>query len=165
MDRILDKAGTLKAISSIQGRSKTMRADIQAAAIGAMTHANDHGDLTLATKLVNAVSVANAGQLRKYVVNHIPCSWIKGKGFKKNKSKLDLNVTDAIDVMWDEFMKVGTTETKYNAKADFNAIKKALECRIVKAEDNDDAEAVLMYKAMLAIAVPAEVELEVLKAA
>ena len=134
MNTIMDKKATLKAITSINGRSKTLRADIQAAALGSMCHAMDHGYLTLATKLVNAVSIANGTQLRKYMVEFMPVRWAKGKGFLKIKGKNGYTVTDAIDVMWDEFAKESDDVSAYNAMADIKSLVKAIEARIVKAD-------------------------------
>lgn len=103
---ILDRAATVKAIASIKSRSTNLKSDVQVAVISALTHAGEHGDVTLLTSLVNALNVANATQLRKYIGEFAPVHWVKGKGYKKTKNGGAFRVGDAIGVNWDEFAPV-----------------------------------------------------------
>ena len=48
---ILNKADTLKKIAAIGKSTGTTNANIQAAVIGGLAHAAEHGDVTLLTKL------------------------------------------------------------------------------------------------------------------
>ena len=152
MENVLNKVETLKVIASIGKRSKTMRADIQNAAISSMCHAMDHGDLTLASKLVNAVSASNGTQVRKYMGAFMPVRWVKGKGFVKIKGKSGYTVVDAIDTFWDEYENGETPESAYNAMSDIKSLVKAIEARISKAESADDVAMLAVYNNLLAIA-------------
>lgn len=149
---ILDKAGTLKAIGSIKKRSANLREDIHSAAIGAISHAKEHGDLTLATKLANAVSKANAALVRRYFVEFMPVRWVKAEGFKKIKGKGVFNLDGALEVKWDELESGDAAISAYNAMTDLKSLVNSIKARIVKAEDNDDAHMAGVYGELLAIA-------------
>lgn len=150
---ILNKAETLKAIGSIKKRSGNLRNDIQEAAIGAISHAEAHGDFTLASKLVDAVSKGNAPQVRRFFVGHMPVRSVKGKGFVKIKGKGRFNTADALATMWDEYGKsADDNDVIYNAMADLKSLIKAIENRIVKCDENEDNAMMNVYEELLALA-------------
>jgi len=110
---ILNETETRKKISSIKGRTGTMSVDIQAAVIGGLAHAAEHADSGLLTKLVLAVSAANATQLRKYVAAFSPLKWnAKLQVFKKAKKGGAYRVADAVDVLWDAEIRKAKAEAK-----------------------------------------------------
>jgi hypothetical protein len=148
---ILNKADTLKAIGSIKRRSANLRDDINAAAIGAISHASLHGDLTLATKLANAVSKANAAIVRRYFVEFMPVRWVKSEGFKKIKGNGKFNLDGALEVYWDE-LESEVAISAYNAMTDLKSLVNSIKARITKADDNDDAAMSAVYGELLAIA-------------
>jgi hypothetical protein len=149
---ILNKADTLAKIGSIKKRSVNLREDIQLAAVGAMAHAMDHGDLTLASKLCVAVSAANGALLRRYFVNYMPVRWDKGKGFKKIKGKNAYNLTDAIDVYFDEVEGAKGAIAAYNAMTDIKSLVGSIKARIIKADVAGDEHMSGVYNNLLAIA-------------
>jgi hypothetical protein len=149
---ILNKADTLKKIGSIKKRSGVLREDIHAAALGAMCHAMDHGDFTLASKLTEAVSKPNAALLRRYFVEFMPVRWVKGTGFKKIKGKNAFDVTDAIDVYFDDMPGSESAIAAYNAMTDIKSLVNSIKARITKAEDANDAHMAGVYGELLVIA-------------
>jgi hypothetical protein len=148
---ILNKADTLKKIGSIKTRSANLREDINAAAIGAISHAAEHGDLTLATKLANAVSKANAAIVRRYFVEFMPVRWVKAEGFKKIKGKGTFNLAGALEVYFDE-LESEVAISAYNAMTDLKSLVNSIKARIVKADDNEDEHMSGIYGELLAIA-------------
>lgn len=149
---ILNKADTLKKIGSIKKRSANLRDDINSAAIGAIAHAELHGDFTLATKLANAVSNANAAIVRRYFVEFMPVRWVKGEGFRKLKGKGGVfNLAGAIETMWDE-LESESVISAYNAMTDLKSLVNSIKARIGKANDNDDAAMAAVYGELLEIA-------------
>lgn len=135
---ILSKPETLKKISSLKGRSATMHADIQAAVIGGLAHCAEHGDSTLLTKLVNAVSAANGTQLRKFITGHAPLVWTAGK-FVKSKKGGTFNVAGALDADWNTYAKsVAARPVEYSVDKVTAKVKRALEAAMEAALDADD---------------------------
>lgn len=129
---ILSKADTLKKISSIKGRSATLREDIQSAVIGALSHAAEYGDYTLLTKLVKATSPQNGAHLKRYIARHSPARWNAKEGqFRKHKKGGVFRVADAIDVYWDAELAAQRAES---AKYDGVKVRKSLAKRLADLE-------------------------------
>jgi hypothetical protein len=145
---ILNKADTVKKINSIRKSTEVNRENIQAAVIGALTHAAEHGDTTLLTRLCEAVSNANATQLRKYIKGHAPVTWVKGKGFVKAKRGGAYDVAGAIEVDWNDYAPEGgaPTEKPFDASKEFAKLCDKLDSlylAAVEAGDDDVAERIL----------------------
>ena len=70
--KIIDGAKAIDtAIKSINTRGKSLERDIHVAAVSCLVHADKHGDVTLAQKLVDAVpSLARKNALRDWFIAH-----------------------------------------------------------------------------------------------
>jgi len=114
---ILTKSETLIKIRSLKTRSKTMKTDVQACVIAGLYHASEHGDFSLLTRLVESVTATHATQLRKFIADHSPATWRKGKGYKKGKG--DFNLAAAESILWDEYKRESAPREKpeYNRAA------------------------------------------------
>ncbi len=145
---VMNKAETLKKINSLKGRSARLVDDVQECAVSAMTHAAEHGDLSLATKLVNAVSASHATQLRKYLTAFGPITWNKGKGFSKKKRGGQFRVADMLLIGWDTFERE-TAAKVYDAEKAKGALIRSLDRFAQDAIDNNDDD---MTGLLLAIA-------------
>jgi hypothetical protein len=137
---ILNPEQTAKKITSLKGRTGTMREDIQSAAIGGLAHAAEHGDFGLLSKLVHAVSAANAAQLRKYVKAFAPARWDGKAGlFKKAKKGGAFRVADALDTYWDaEIQAKKAAESEYDrvkALAKLAKLAETVEAQALEAGD------------------------------
>lgn len=137
---ILNKADTLKKIASIAKSTGTTNENIQAAVIGGLAHAAEHGDVTLLTKLCNAVSTGNATQLRKYIKGFAPVSWVKGKGFVKAKKGGAYRVADAVAVDWNTYEAPGAEAAPFNGARKLAAIFAKLDALYLEAVENGDEE-------------------------
>tara|TARA_R100001143_G_scaffold61031_1_gene61083 strand:+ start:1600 stop:2055 length:456 start_codon:yes stop_codon:yes gene_type:complete len=96
------------AIVGIKRSSSNLVGAIQRVSVGVATHAEKHGDITLATKLVNAC----AGSVRKqaliaYLSDHTPMNWNKTDNcftLPKNKDKRRSYLIDEmVKVLWTEY--------------------------------------------------------------
>jgi hypothetical protein len=139
---ILNRAETLKKINSLRASSARIVENVQAAAIGALSHAAEHGDLSLCTKLVNAVSASHGTQLRKYLTAFAPITWNKGKGFTKVKRGGAFRVSDAIEVNWDKFEGVASKPKAYDSDKARAALIRSLDKFAADALANDDGDLV-----------------------
>lgn len=76
--KIIESAKAIDtAIASIAKRGKTLQADIHVAAVSCLVHADKHGDITLAVKLVEAVpSLARKNALRDWFIAHGKFSYL-----------------------------------------------------------------------------------------
>lgn len=135
---ILDKAGTLKTIGRIAKSTATSRDNIQAAVVGGLNHAAEHGDSTLLTKLVNAVSTANGTQLRKYIAAHAPLTWKAGKGFVKAKKGGTFDVAGALGHDWDTFEKAPRAAAAYDADKLRAKVQRQIEAAALEAAEAGD---------------------------
>jgi len=127
---ILSKAETLKTIDRVAKRTGRDRDDIQAALIGGLAHAAEHGDFTLCTKLVKATSPQNGAQLRKFVVRFAPATWKDGE-FRKAKKGGAFRVADAMGVLWYAELEAKKAETP---KYDGAKVRKALAKKLAELE-------------------------------
>jgi len=140
---ILDLKQTARKIESIKGRTGTMTADIQAAAIGALAQFAEHGNATLMTKLVNAVTPANATQLRKYFAGFAPVVWNKAKGFSKAKKGGVIDLPGAIDTDWSTYQKEAADKAAaaYSRAKVFSKLAAQFEAAMELALDAEDIPA------------------------
>lgn len=86
------------AIKSISTRGKTLERDIHVAAVSSLNHAELHGDITLAQKLVDAVpTMARKNALRDWFLAHGKFSYdVENKTLTFNKKGVTL-LQEAID--------------------------------------------------------------------
>lgn len=92
------------AIKSIATRGKSLERDIHVAAVSCLMHADQHGDVTLAQKLVDAVpQLARKNALRDWFLAHGKFSYdMEGKVLTYNKKGVTLQ-EDAINTPFWEF--------------------------------------------------------------
>ena len=152
---VLDKKATLTAIRSIAKSDGTLREKIQAAAIGALVHAGEHGDSGLMSKLVAAVNGTTATQLRKYFQTFAPVAWNTGKGtFTKVKKGGPYRTADAMDVNWFDAIEAKKLAAKeYSADKVLASMGNALVREMERAmESGDDTTANRLADAYQALA-------------
>jgi hypothetical protein len=103
MKLLTGKASIEKAIKSIQGRGKRLDRDIQQAALSVINHIQQHGDVTVANTLIEAMPKGSrVNALKAYLETFGKVTWDAKEGmvYAKNK-KTDMNGASAI--MWTEF--------------------------------------------------------------
>lgn len=91
------------AIASISKRGKSLEKDIHVAAVSCLIHADKHGDITLAEKLVQAVpSLARKNALRDWFIAHGKFDYdAKAKQFKFDKASTTLVEEATVTPFWD----------------------------------------------------------------
>ena len=97
-------AVVVKAINSIKTRSKNLERDINTCIIDCMWHAFHHGDVTLMTRLVNALSTGTrVNAVITFVQVFTPLKWNKKKeAFKLGNG--EWNIESAMLTTFQEFM-------------------------------------------------------------
>ena len=137
---VLDKKATLTAIRSIAKSDGALKDKIQAAAIGALVHAGEHGDTGLMAKLVQAVNATTAVQLRKYFQAFAPVTFNADKGtFTKVKKGGVYRTADAMDVNWFDAIEAKKLAAKeYSADKVLANTGKALLRDMERAMESDD---------------------------
>ena len=91
-----------KAIASISNRGKRFDRDVQQAALSVINHAEQHGDVTLATSLVNALPKGSrSNALKAYLETFGKMTWDKDAFRHQSGKKTDMDGAKAI--MWTEF--------------------------------------------------------------
>ena len=128
--KILNKTQVEALIKSISGRAGKLDKDVQLACVSIHAHIAEHGDHTLATRLVAALS---AGQRRNTLIAWFEMTtWLtwdnKVKEFTKDKAKMMLGTTEASRIFWTEVQK----ETEYRPFKAESALKTL--ARKVKAD-------------------------------
>ncbi len=86
-----DKRDIQKRISSIRNRGAKMDRDIHETAVLCLTHARDHGDITLLSKLVEAMPKSSRRKaLIAWAVAHAPATFAeKQEQFKLKKKRTE----------------------------------------------------------------------------
>lgn len=122
------------AIKSIATRGKTLERDIHVAAVSSLNHAELHGDITLAQKLVDAVpTMARKNALRDWFLAHGKFSYdVENKTLTFNKKGVTL-LQEAIDTPFWEFKP----EPEYKP-FDINAAVQQLVARAEKAVEKGE---------------------------
>lgn len=144
MQIIKGAAAIQKAITSIQGRGAKLDKDIHLAACSVLAHAAEHGDTTLADKLVQAMPkggrklalvafLLNFGNIRMLDSKADKAAIDAGRLFTMDKSrKYDCKAAEA--VCWTEFKKEADIATVFDAQAAvhslLNRLKKATEGKL-----------------------------------
>lgn len=145
LDNILNKAETSKKINSIASRNKSLRADIALVAASALVHAAEHGDLTLASKLHNAVSVSFRADIKRYFAAFGPVRYdSKKKAFAKSKKGGAWDIDGALATSFDAVEKAEKPAAEYNRKKELASIVKFLDTKADRAVNAGDADMVAM---------------------
>jgi len=159
---VLDKSQTLTAIRAIAKSDGKLKDKIQAAAIGALVHAGEHGDTGLMAKLVLAVNATAATQLRKYFQEFAPVTWNTGKGtFSKRKKGGAYRAADAMGINWYDALEAKQTAAKaYDSEKVLARTVTALEKARDLAEDNlDTATAIALEIAITGLQAPVDLRI------
>lgn len=158
MFNILSTADTAKKITSIKGRAGTLRTDIDTCARSAFAHAAETGDLTLASKLHNAVSRSFQADLKRYFTTFAPVRFdSKSKQFKKTK-KGGMYDPLALDTAFDAVEKPDTATPEFDqAKAIANVIKAMAKIRD-NAEESGDVDMAIKFEVLIGELSPAKIE-------
>ena len=122
------------AIASISKRGKSLEKDIHVAAVSCLIHADKHGDITLAEKLVQAVpSLARKNALRDWFIAHGKFDYdAKAKQFKFDKASTTLVEEATVTPFWQFKPEVEYKPFDLDAAIQ-NTLKRAL-----KAVENGD---------------------------
>tara|TARA_R110002111_G_scaffold123047_1_gene186887 strand:- start:170 stop:646 length:477 start_codon:yes stop_codon:yes gene_type:complete len=104
MKLITSKDAIIKAIASISGRGAKLDKDIWVAAVSAMAHHNEHGDVTIINDLVNAMPKGGrVNALRDYILAHGKVKFDNQvKAFVHDKEG-SFDSLGAMEVSWVEF--------------------------------------------------------------
>lgn len=131
-----------KAIASIASRGAKLDASIQLAGLSVLNHASEHGDTTLADKLVQAMPKGGRklalvewmlayGQLAKLDKEEDKEAIQAGRIFKLDRSRtLDLESADA--KKWFEFKPEGDVATAFDAQAALASVLKRMKAATTK---------------------------------
>lgn len=123
------KKDILKRITSIRNRGARMDRDIHETGVLCLEHARDHGDVTLATKLVDAMPKSSRRKaLIAWFTNHGPMRYsAKNEQFtlKKQRQPSDFLVDEANTVPFWEFTKE-RTPAKYDLEKAINGFVRSL---------------------------------------
>lgn len=133
--KLLDGAKAIDtAIKSIQTRGKSLEKDIHVAAVSVLVHADKHGDITLAQKLVDAVpTMARKNALRDWLLAHGKFSYdAQNKTLTYNKGAVTL-VEEAIAMPFWEF-KPEAEYVAFDINAAIAQLVKRAESAIAKGE-------------------------------
>mgnify|MGYP003655862602 FL=1 len=157
MKLITSKEAIIKAIASISGRGAKLDKDIWVAAVSAMAHHNEHGDVTIINDLVSAMPKgARVNALRDYILAHGKVSFDNEvKAFVHDKEGY-FDSLGAMEVSWVEFKP----EPEYKP-LDALKLVTALAKRIAAADaDKGDVCSDEQAAAILALATSMGVELD-----
>ena len=133
--KLLDGSTAINtAIDSIKTRGKSLEKDIHVAAVSCLVHADKHGDITLAEKLVQAVpSLARKNALRDWFIAHGKFNYdAKSKSFTYDKTSETLVEEATVTPFW-EFKP----EVEYKP-FDLDAAVQTVLKRAVKAMERGD---------------------------
>lgn len=133
MQIIKTAADINKAIASIANRGAKLDGDIHRAGVSVLAHASEHGDPSLADKLVNAMPKGSRklalvewmlahGQIAKLDQKEDKDAIASGRVFKLDRTRT-LDLEGAIKTSWVEFKKEAAVHTAFDAQA---AVKSVL---------------------------------------
>jgi len=118
------------------------RADIDLVARSAFLHAAEHGDLTLASKLLRAVSKSYKSDVKRYFVTFGPVYFDSKSGeFKKNRKGGYWDLT-ALETPFDSVEAPEKPVAEYSRDKVLSSIVKFLDTKSSQAINADDAEMV-----------------------
>ena len=162
MLKIITSAALItKAIASIQNRGGKLDTDIHAAGVSVLKHAAEHGDTTLADKLVQAMPKGGRklalvewmlayGAIALLDAKNDKDAIAAGRLFKLQKAK-QYDEAGAIAESWTEFRKEAAVLTAFDAQAAVASVlarfKKASEGKL---ENKGKAEALAQARALVA---------------
>ena len=121
-----------KAIASIANRGAKLDGDNHPAGVSVLAHASEHGDSTLADKLVNAMPKGGRklalvewmlahGQITKLDPKADKEAIAAGRIFKFDRTRT-LDLQGAMETSWVEFKKEASVHTAFEAQAAVKAV-------------------------------------------
>jgi len=150
-DLINDRNTLSTKIDSCAKSDATLRERIATAAASAFAHAAEHGDLTLASKLVNRVKTASTKTaLRKYFAHFGPITWSKEKGQFIKVKKGGYFDPAALETYFDaELPKAEREPAAYDRNKVLARQIKNLTTAMEQADLAGDSEAAELYMAVI----------------
>jgi hypothetical protein len=116
-----------KAITSISTRGKKLDRDIWQAAVSAMAHHAQHGDVTLVNRLVEAMPKGSrVNALREFIMAHGKVGWHEEKKVFVHDKEGTFDLEGALSVSWVEF-KPEPAYVPFDAEAALRALMKKVE--------------------------------------
>lgn len=104
-------------IAGIAKRTETWRNDVQIILVGCAQHAFDNGNVDPATRLVKALTGADARALIHWTEKHMPAVWVKAENqFRLNKSFK--GEYDAIALLGDAWWLLATKPKEVSSSLD-----------------------------------------------
>lgn len=126
---MLNAKETTTLIRSIKTRSGNLSTSIHQAAVACLGHIEEHGNLSLATMLHDAVSNTYKGQLKRWFSTFGPITWNKKEGqFRKVKSAnaIPFDLDGAGSTSLEELKARTAVKAEYSTTATLAAVKKYL---------------------------------------
>lgn len=159
-DLINDRNTLSGKIDSCARSDATLRERIAVAAASAFAHAAEHGDLTLASKLVNRVKTASTkAALRRYFAHFGPISWNKKEQQFRKVKKGGAFDPAALDTYFDaELPKAEREPAAYDRNKVLAQQIKSLTTAMERADLAGDSEAAELYMAVIDSLETAKVE-------
>jgi len=148
-----------KAIASIANRGAKLDSDIHRAGVSVIAHASEHGDSTLADKLVQAMPKGGRKlALVEWMLAHGQVALLAakeaketGRTFKLDRTR-DLNIEGAIEKSWTEFRKEAPVHTAFDAQAAVKALLAKMNAASAKGLSIENKAAALSdAKALVAL--------------
>tara|TARA_R100001443_G_scaffold53233_1_gene64908 strand:+ start:1090 stop:1614 length:525 start_codon:yes stop_codon:yes gene_type:complete len=134
MENLLNAKEIDNGINAIRRMGKTFNAKSQVVAVSAMHHAEQYGDNTKLTRLVNAMPNSTRKQgMIAYIEAFTPQNWKeKDQAFKKGKRQY--LIQDAMAIAWYEFTKEKPVKAlDLDKLLDFAKLQKAAQAQVDKA--------------------------------
>lgn len=155
MKLLTNKADIDKAIKSIQTRGKKLDADIWVAAVSAMAHHAEHGDVTLVNNLVSAMPKgARVNALREFILCFGKVTYDEQNKVFAHDKEGNFDLEGAMETSWTEFKP----EPAY---VPFDALKAMAKLvKSVQAADADKGDKVTAAQAKAILKLAAELGVE-----
>lgn len=104
MKLITNTADLRKAFKSIQTRGKKLDNDIWIAAVSAMSHHNEHGDITIVNELVEAMPKGSrVNALREFILAHGKVTFDEENQIFSHDKEGSFDLAGATETSWVEF--------------------------------------------------------------
>lgn len=154
--KMLDGAKAIDtAIKSINTRGKSLQRDIHVAAVSCLNHADKHGDVTLAQKLVDAVpTLARKNALRDWFIAHGKFSYDATEKVLTFNKKATTQLEQAIAVPFWEF-KQEAAYVPFDIQAAILTLVKRAE-KAINNGDNVDKKTLATLQSLTGTAKPSK---------